>query len=183
MTTPQRRIKFGIWLTVGLVVMVFGAPALATTATRAIARSAASAIVAKSPVIAVETIWGYKGYDGHSCNAMSNSGWSTCPVTKRLWKRVNRFNSYEAHFVAGTYAWVCRCQSYSPKVIFRVVRRMPGRLLVHVNGAPPWPPYPLTFVVIRRDGGWLVANQFCAGRPQTTIYARNFGGVCPAHGR
>jgi hypothetical protein len=110
----------------------------------------------------------------------------TCPETPRL-----------LHYLAvrqlprsDSGLPFCRCQSgvYAVRVMpvqFNNghVARVDARWDFGPAGATPSHTYATdTFVVLRQAGGWLVDDEYCAGRPATSVY-RGIAGQSPCYRR
>jgi hypothetical protein len=88
-----------------------------------------------------------------------------CPVTERLQARI-----------ADPNVLLCRCQNGSST---RVIEPLPVRLddgggIVRVTMWEGSTSFDL--VVVPTDGGWLVDDEYCAGRPDTSIHV--YPGLC-----
>jgi hypothetical protein len=87
-----------------------------------------------------------------------------CPVTPRLQKRLLKFTR-------GADP-VCRCQNSPLKMSFTVISAKPTRSLVNASYYD-W--FRETFVAVKQGQGWLVSDIYCAGKPSTSLYAKNPG--------
>ena len=108
----------------------------------------------------------------------------TCPETPRLlhYLLVRRLPRSESGLP------FCRCQSGVDAVQVMPVRFNNGRV-ARVDarwdfgpaGSTPSHTYATdTFVVLRQAGGWLVDDEYCAGRPATSVY-RGIAGQSPCY--
>lgn len=102
------------------------------------------------------------------CNAVEDK-LAACPLTARLYARVN-------HLKVGMGNFVCRCQN--PPRSVRMTLADNNGTVAHVNsvwvyGAGPNPR--ITFLVKHGHGGWLVDDTYCTGRPKTSVYTSQIG--------
>jgi hypothetical protein len=108
------------------------------------------------------------GYNFANCTRLSPRLYPNliCPETARLrhWLRVRRLP------VGSSDLPFCRCQSAARAVQLRQVDNN-GRV-AHVNAAWNLGPgsFTDTFVVVHSSSGWLVDDEYCAGRPRTSVY-------------
>jgi hypothetical protein len=92
------------------------------------------------------------------CDTLANA---ECPVTDRLRQRLD----------SDSFVRLCRCQNASDtREIEPLVERLDdGGGIVRVTLYEANTSYDL--VVIAGAAGWLLDDQYCAGRPETSIYA------------
>lgn len=103
---------------------------------------------------------------------------SVCPVTNRLQRRL------KAPRHMGDGIPLCRCQNPPRTVRLERVTLSNGRM-AHVTVWWDFGPgsYRSTFVVIQQSGGgWLVDDEYCAGRPYTSVY-NGIAGATPCYHR
>lgn len=98
----------------------------------------------------------------------------TCPETARLrrWLHVRRLPMGDSGLP------FCRCQSGARTVQIRLLESN-GRV-AHVNAWWDLGPgsFTDTFVVVRQGAGWLVDDEYCGGRPQTSVYTSAGASPC-----
>lgn len=126
---------------------------------------------AATPVRAVRTLlrpYYISGYNFATCTKLSPRLHPnlTCPETPRLrhWLQVRRLPR------AYSGPPFCRCQN--PPRSIRLRQTGNNGRIAHVNAVWNYGPnsFTDTFVVLHRAGGWLVDDEYCAGRPGTSVY-------------
>ena len=93
--------------------------------------------------------------------------YQTCPVTDRFLRRLERLS--QAAF--GEPISRGSGQDLSPRVRVTEIENTGEVALVNALFEPAPPEYIITYVVRGQRGQWLVDDSYCAGRPETTIYA------------
>ena len=110
------------------------------------------------------------GYNFANCTKFSPRLYPNliCPETARLrhWLQVRRLP------MGFSGLAFCRCQSAARAVQLRLLNNS-GRI-AHVNA---WwnldrNSFTDTFAVVHGSSGWLVDDEYCAGRPGTSVYTR-----------
>lgn len=97
-----------------------------------------------------------------SCDPVTGKT-ATCPLTSRARAQFNKASQQANAF--------CRCQNTPTKITLGKTRLKGTSAQVDTN----WffggkLAYRLTWVTVHRGGKWLVNDQFCTGRPKTTVY-------------
>ncbi len=93
--------------------------------------------------------------------------YQTCPVTDRFLRRLERLS--QAAF--GEPISRGSGQDLSPSVRVTEIENTGTAALVNAGFESGLPTVTITFVVRGQRGQWLVDDSYCAGRPETTIYA------------
>jgi hypothetical protein len=123
-------------------------------------RGTATALQAVSAV--VSPFWRHPHVSG-TCHPDTGMVY-TCPLTLRLLRYLALPSAAAVSF--------CHCQNPPTSTRSRQIDEN-GRM-AHVNVG--WyyggqaPPYTTTFALVRGGSGWLVDDQYCAGKPGTSIY-------------
>ena len=144
--------------------------AIATTWGAMPAGTNAAGAGAPTALLAVQVIT--KPLLGHmirrSCDTVRGT-LSGCPMTDRFRRAIDlKTRKVNANLV-------CRCQNIASKVTYRVMSNNGKKAGVNVAfffGSKL--AYTITFVTIHKMTGWYVSDEYCAGRPATSIY-RNVG--------
>ena len=136
------------------------------------ARSEAGAVAPRQAVSILVTPYIHGARTTWRCNVMTHT-LRACPVTARLrYRLLHPDRPAPGCMGSCTLDPICRCQNQVPSLRIRVIDN--NGQVVHVNTR--WDFYQSSFTitatVLRRPGGWLVDNLYCAGRPGTTIYRR-----------
>lgn len=122
------------------------------------------ATMAATPVQAVTVLvrpFSGSRYNNAACNALKGR-LADCPITPRLRQRLRTANEN------GNL--VCRCQNPPRWMRAWLYSRRGSTAQVEVmwDYGATW--YPMVFITVLRQGGWLVDDQYCTARPSTTIY-------------
>jgi hypothetical protein len=110
------------------------------------------------------------GYNFANCTKLSPRLYPKliCPETTRLrhWIQVRRLP------VGSSGLPFCRCQSAARAVQLRSLDNN-GRT-AHINASWNLGPgsFTDTFVIVHGNSGWLVDDEYCAGRPRTSVYGK-----------
>jgi hypothetical protein len=137
--------------------------AVASLTPRPAGASAQVAAGLATPVQAVAVLLEsfYRPLAQSTCQAITGR-YAHCRITARL-----RYRLQHPDRVPGTVNPLCRCQNFIPAIRWAQVDN--NGFVAHVNTL--WPPtLAITFVVARQDDGWVVDDNYCAGRPATSLY-------------
>lgn len=132
----------------------------------------------RSPLRAVERLtrpYDTPGYNMATCSRVRprQTNAPSCPETPRLRARLERPRGPDTGLA------FCRCQSAPRSIRLKVVRKQGRTAWVNAWWDLGSASFVDTFVVKQTARGWLVDDEYCAGRPRTTIYGR--AGLLPCH--
>lgn len=158
---PLHRVPCAVALVLAITALVPQPPVLARGAT-------VGTVTALQAVQAVVRPYYLAGYSFANCSTRSPRTFPalTCPETPRLQRRLREWRGIDTGLA------FCRCQS-SPRTV-RIWQVDNNGRVAHVDvwwnldgGA-----FTDTFVVLHTRRGWLVDNEYCVGRPGTSVYLR-----------
>jgi hypothetical protein len=100
----------------------------------------------------------------------------TCPITTRLRSRLYRLAVLGAHSPGNP---VCRCQN--PPQTIALFPAVSGSRPMTVEGLWDYGSnsFVITYVVVRKQRGWLIDDMYCLRRPGTSVYTSRAGSPCP----
>ena len=137
---------------------------------------AAGAVTPVLAVLAVVRPYYVPGYSLANCSRSSprlHPG-IECPETARLrhWLRVRRLPMQESSLP------FCRCQSGPRTTRIRQVANTGRVARVNVWWDRGVASFTDTFVVVRGPAGWAVDDEYCLGRPATSVYTKAGSAPC-----
>lgn len=131
----------------------------------------ANAARASSPVAAVRAV-DSTSLPRTGCNPITGK-LAACPITDHLRAQLKRDLQWQrVHTRGGNGNAFCRCQNPPRSANYRLMSKTPTRALVQTVQHYGADTFALTWVVLKGNAGWLVEDNYCSGRPGTSLYSK-----------